>query len=203
MTHRAALSARGFTLIEVMIALAIFAVVATISYATLSQAAQASRSISDEMQALQTLQRALQTIANDFAQVQPRPVREPVGSAERAELLADSRNTYLVELTRGGYANPLGMQRASAQRVAYRFEDGELRRVQWPALDNPLSNEPVEFVLFEDIERVEFRYLPAGSDNWGTQWPQPGASPAPPRAIEVFIEHARWGEISRLVEIAG
>lgn len=203
MTRAARCRACGFTLIEVMIALAIFSVVAAISYATFSQAAQASRSISDEMQALQTLQRALQTIANDFAQVQPRPVREPVGSAERAELLADSRNTYLVELTRGGYANPLGMQRASAQRIAYRFEDGELMRVQWPALDNPLSNEPVEVILLEDIERVEFRYLPVGTDNWGTQWPQPGASAGPPRAIEVFIEHARWGEISRLVEIAG
>lgn len=186
-----------------MIALAIFAVVAAISYATFNQAALASRSISDEMQALQTLQRTLQTIASDFAQIQPRPVREPVGSAERAALLADSRNTYLVELTRGGYANPLGMQRASAQRVAYRFEDGELLRIQWPALDNPLSNEPVELVLIDELERVEFRYLPAGTDNWTTQWPQPGLSGGPPRAIEVLIEHPRWGEISRLIEVAG
>ncbi len=193
--------ARGFTLIEVMIALAIFSFVAAISYATFSQAALASRSISDEMQALQTLQRSLQTIGNDFSQIQPRPVREPTGTSERAPLLADARNLYVVELTRTGYANPLGLPRAGAQRIGYRFEEGELIRAQWPALDNALSNEPVEIVLIDQLENVEFRYLGQGDDNWTAEWPVGGVGGGRPRAVELIFQHDRWGEIRRLIEV--
>ena len=194
----------GFTLIEVVIALAIFATMAALSYLVFDQSTQASTRITSQMSELQSLQRALQAIGNDLAQLQPRPVREPGSPTSRPPLLADLRNVYIVELTRGGYANPLGLPRASAMRVAYRLDDGELIRSQWPALDNPLNAEARELVLLEDVARFELRFLGEGADTWTAEWPPLGGNArAAPRAIELVIEHERWGEIRRLIEVRG
>lgn len=194
----------GFTLIEVVIALAIFATLAALAYMTFDQSARASSAISTQMSELQLLQRTLQSLGSDLAQLQPRPVREPGTPTSRAALLADTRNLYVVELTRGGYANPLGVPRATAMRVAYRLDDGDLVRSQWPALDNPLNAEPRELVLLEDVVRFELRFLGEGSTEWLPQWPPlGGGGGGRPRAVELVIEHERWGEIRRLVEVRG
>lgn len=194
----------GFTLIEVMIALAIFATLATFAYLVFDQSTRTSASITQQMSDLQLMQRTLQTLGNDLSQLQPRPVREPGSPASRAALLADTRNVYTLELTRGGYANPLGVPRATAMRVGYRLEDGELIRVQWPSLDNPLNAEPREQVLLENVERFEVRFLGDSDDTWVLQWPPlGGGGGGRPRAVELVIEHERWGEIRRLVEVRG
>ncbi len=194
----------GFTLIEVMIALAIFATMAALSYLLFDQSTRASSSISNQMSELQLLQRTLQSLSSDLAQLQPRPVREPGSPTSRAALLADTRNLYVLELTRGGYANPLGVPRATAMRVAYRLDEGDLVRTQWPALDNPLNVEPRELVLLEDVVRFELRFLGDTGAEWLQQWPPfGGGGGGRPRAVELIIEHERWGEIRRLVEVRG
>ncbi len=195
----------GFTLIEVMIALAIFATMAALSYLLFDQSTRASSAISNQMSELQLLQRTLQSLSSDLAQLQPRPVREPGSPTSRAALLADTRNLYVLELTRGGYANPLGVPRATAMRVAYRLDEGDLVRSQWPALDNPLAVEPRELVLLEDVVRFELRFLGDAGAEWLPQWPPLGgrSGEGRPRAVELVIEHGRWGEIRRLVEVRG
>ena len=194
----------GFTLIEVVVSLAIFATIAALSFLAFDQTQRASRSITQQMVELQALQRTLQTLGSELSHLQPRPVREPGTPTSRAALLADVRNLYVLELTRGGYANPLGVPRATAQRVAYRVDEGELVRTQWPALDNPLSIEPRERVLLENVERFEVRFLVEGRDNWIAEWPPLGGSGGGrPRAVELIIEHEQWGEIRRLIEIRG
>ena len=186
-----------------IVSLAIFSTIAALSFLAFDQTQRASRAITEQMIELQALQRTLQTLGSDLAQLQPRPVREPGTPTSRAALLADVRNLYVLELTRGGYANPLGVPRATAQRVAYRVDEGELVRTQWPALDNPLSIEPRERVLLENVERFEVRFLVDG-DNWIVEWPPLGGSGGGrPRAVEILIEHEQWGEIRRLIEIRG
>ncbi|MEO0575518.1 MAG: type II secretion system minor pseudopilin GspJ [Pseudomonadota bacterium] len=201
-THRS--DARGFTLVELLVSLLIFTVIATMTHFAFDATDRGVRSIERQLDDLLAMQRMMQTITNDLAQLQPRPVREPVGSSFRPALLADSRNDYFVELTRGGYANPLGVPRATAQRVGYRFEDGDIIRAQWPVLDNLLATEPAEIVLLEDLEAIDVRFLDE-TGNWLNQWPggTAGVGAAPPIAIEVTIEHPQWGQILRLVEIGG
>lgn len=195
----------GFTLIEVVIAFAIFSTLAILCYRSLDQASRTKFIISEQMSELQLLQRTLQSLGSDLSQLQPRPVREPGTPVSRAALLADTRNVYVLELTRGGYANPLGIPRATAQRIAYRLDEGELIRTQWPALDNPLSIEPQERVLLEDVVRFEVRFLAEGGENWVPQWPPlgGGGDSGRPRAVEILIEHESWGEIRRLIEVQG
>ncbi|MFK8053525.1 MAG: type II secretion system minor pseudopilin GspJ [Woeseiaceae bacterium] len=189
----------GFTLLEIMISLAIFSTIAAFSYATFSVAARESRAINENNAALGELQRMLQWLTNDLMQYQPRSVRDPVGTIRREALLADSRNDYLLEITRGGHANPLGLQRASAQRVAYQLDEDTLLRVQWPVLDPVIATEPVSIELMSGIERIEINFLGDSADSWTREWPGP-AGRKRPRAVEIIIEHERWGEIRRLLE---
>lgn len=201
---RQSTSVAGFTLVELLISLAIFTVIASFTYISFDATDRGVRSIERQLDDLLAMQRLMQTITNDLSQLQPRPVREPVGAAFRPSLLADTRNDYFLEFTRGGYANPLGVQRANAQRVGYRFEEGDIIRAQWPVLDNLLATEPAETVLLEELEAIDVRFLDE-SGNWVNQWPggTGGIGAAAPIAIEVTIDHAQWGQILRLVEIGG
>ncbi|MEL7298250.1 MAG: type II secretion system minor pseudopilin GspJ [Pseudomonadota bacterium] len=189
----------GFTLIEVMISLAIFSTIAAFSYATFSSAARESRAITENNAALAELQRTLQWLTNDLLQYQPRGVREPIGTERRPALMADIRSENLLEITRGGHANPLGLPRASAQRVAYRMDEDRLVRLQWPVLDPVLASEPDAIELMTGIERIQISYLGDTADSWTQQWPGPNGR-RKPRAVEVIIEHERWGEFRRLLE---
>lgn len=192
-------SSRGFTLVEVMISLALFSMIAAFSYATFSVAARESRVISDNNEALGELQRMLQWLSSDLMQHQARSVRDVVGSDRRPALFADSRNEYLLELTRGGHANPLGLPRASAQRVAYQLEDDKLLRLQWPVLDPVIASEPDAVEIMTGIERLEINYLGDAPDSWTREWPGP-AGRERPRAVEIIVEHERWGELRRVIE---
>ncbi|MEL6870190.1 MAG: type II secretion system minor pseudopilin GspJ [Pseudomonadota bacterium] len=192
--------AQGFTLAELLVSLVIFTVISLFLVRSFDVTERGVRRVQEELDALLRLQRTMQTLTNDISQIQPRPVRDPVGTTLRAPLLADTRNAYFIELTRGGHANPLGVPRPTAQRIGYRFEDGEIVRAFWPVLDNVLATEPQEIVLFEELERFEVRFLDV-SGNWVNQWPQGGGGT--PRAVEIVVEHPKWGEIMRVIEVGG
>lgn len=195
--------ADGFTFVEIMVAIALFGIIAGMSFMMFSQSARMSRQLSDNMAELIELQRALQWFANDLSQLQPRPVRDPVGNTSQPALIADPRGQYRMALTRGGYANPLGVARASAQRVAYELnDDGELLRLVWPVLDPVLASEPEATLLLEGVERMELRFLPSAQSSWSEQWPA-GAGGSVPRAVEITLEIDGWGEIIRLLEVGG
>ena len=197
---------RGFTLIEVVVSLAIFSMLAALSYATFNRIVEGTGQVTQQMTRLQQVQRTVQLLTNDLAQLAPRPIRDELGGGDRPALLADARNEYLVEFTRNGLVNPLGLQRSTQQRVAYRVEDDRLLRLYWPVLDRTLATEPLEAELIDNIETLQIRYfLPP--DQWSEEWPAGGATAGSagysrPRAVEFVLTLRDWGEIRRLIEVA-
>jgi general secretion pathway protein J len=195
--------ARGFTLLEVLIAMAIFAVVGVMAYGGL-QAVLGQQAIARESAArFREVQFAVQQISRDLYQLQPRPVREELGDGIRSALLADARNRFPVEFTRGGWSNPLGQPRATVQRVAYALDDDRLMRLHWFAPDRTLSEEPVEREILGGVREFRLRFFTAGA--WSDDWPRAlsGDDPALlPVAIEVILDLEDWGEIRRIIEIA-
>jgi len=196
----------GFTLIEVLVAMAVFAVLAAFAYGTLSQTLLSAEILGDRMNRLQALQRTVRTLSDDLTQLAPRPVRDELSDNLRPALDTGFQTGFAIELTRGGWSNPVVLPRSTQQRVGYRIEDGELLRYHWYALDRTLSSEPVGVALLDGVEGIQFRFVMADGE-FSEQWPplnRPGAlgTRERPRAIEVTLLLEDEGEIRRLIEVA-
>jgi len=195
-------ASRGFTLLELLVALAIFGLLAALSYGGLqtvmNQEAQ-TKAAADRLGELQKLYMLMQ---RDIEQVVLRPIRDEFGD-EQAPLVGGET----LQLTRAGWRNPLGRQRSNLQRVAYAQEDEKLVRYTWSVLDRAQDSEPLVQPLTEAVEALHIRYL--GEDNeWTEQWPSQQAlldieaRPAVlPRLVEVTIDHTFFGPITWLFQM--
>src|SRR5690606_27319374 len=203
----AALAARGFTLVELLVAIAIFVIVGALAMGGYNELVKQANLVEMNNARSRAVQAAVQRLAQDFATLEPRPVREPLGDSFQPALRADERTEHLVDLTHSGWSNPAGVPRSTLQRVTYRLEEDRLRRDYWYVLDRTLSAEPASTVLLDRVTEVKLRYMDANR-RWHQQWPPNGYS-APdmlrvrPIAVEITLELEDWGTITRLVEVAG
>ncbi|MDH3980901.1 MAG: type II secretion system minor pseudopilin GspJ [Gammaproteobacteria bacterium] len=189
-------SPAGFTLLEMLVALAIFALLSVMSYSGLRSVMQQQSVTELEAGRLAQLQKIYLVMQRDFEQVVPRAVRDEYGD-ELAPLVGGES----LQLTRGGWSNPLGHPRSTLQRVGYAYTDKRLVRYTWTVLDRAQDSAPLEQPLTEDITLMDVRYLD-GSGEWKTSWPDTTAAvtaalpPATlPVAVEITLEHKHYGEL--------
>jgi general secretion pathway protein J len=204
---------RGFTLIEVVIAMFVAAIMFASGYGAINQALIDRDALNVSQARITEIQRGMRVVAQDFAQIIDRPARDPTGSGELMPAVdADARSDSLLIFTRAGWSNPAGIQRPSEQRVRYRFIDGSLVREHWLAVDAALNTEPRQRVLLTRLKAVEVRFLDPVSRQWGTEWPSSaGSGPVTPAtvhllmtrplAIEFTVVFEDWGRVQRLFEI--
>jgi general secretion pathway protein J len=203
---------RGFTLIELMVAVFITGILFAIGYGAVNQAIKNREGLEQQQERLIAIQTTMRTIAQDVNQLALRPIRDPSGNDWLPVLRATGSNSQeIAELTRAGWANPAGVQRPSLQRVVYLFEDNTLRREYWPVLDPLLSTEPIKKDLCPHVKSVTFRYMDV-TRQWRDTWPPATAvvnSPGNtqinlrqrPIAVEVTIELQDWGKVVRVLEV--
>jgi general secretion pathway protein J len=198
--------AQGFTLIEIMVAVAIFAVMSMLAWGALGQSLENADMLTERMQRLQAIQRSMRYLSSDLTQTAPRSIRNQLGDRQEPALRSDLGGDFAIELTHGGWGNPVGLPRGTLQRSAYRIENGELMRYHWNVLDRTYSNEPIAAVLLDDVESLVFRFYDdsgAASDVWPPQNSAGGAGlRLRPRAVEIILTLPDEGEITRLLEIA-
>jgi general secretion pathway protein J len=188
---------RGFTLLEMLVAVAIFALASALAYGGLEALMRSRAQLDASQQRLAKLQFAIGLIERDVRSLAARGVRDGYGVPRSA--LEGTRER--IELTRGGYANALALPRAELERVAYRLLDGKLRRERYAVLDRLPGSVPVVDELLDEVQRLEFRYLAIDGRD-AAQWPPPRAgSDAPPRAVIVELVLADIGEIRRVLEL--
>jgi general secretion pathway protein J len=199
---------RGFTLLEILVAVFIFAIIGVLAMSGYNELVTQSSRVETSAARVRAVQTAMMRISQDFSSLEPRPIRQPQSDTLDAALRADDRQeSELVELTRSGWSNPAGVARPTLQRVAYRLEDDRLSRDYWVMLDRTLDQQPVSVVLLNRVKGVTFRYMDANR-SWQQQWPPLGysdsdASSLRPIAVEVTLDLEDWGEIKRLIEVPG
>lgn len=198
---------RGFTLVEVLVASVILAVMGVMAYRGVTEARVAVGNAEGHLDRLREVQRAMQLVVTDFRTLTRRPIREPIGDGMRASLLRDPNAIVLVEFSRAGWPNGAGTPRGTDQRVLYRIDQGKLVREHWTVMDPTLATPPVKRELLTGVERVDIRYLTTGRE-WIAEWPQFNSTAdlaffARPLAVEITVVLSDWGEIRRIVEVAG
>lgn len=250
----------GFTLVELLVALFITAILFAFGYRALDEAFKSRREVDEQSARLIAVQQALRTLEQDFELLQPRPVRNvigdgylpavsavqssgisslgtPLGSSPNSAFSGASgfgsnsglgsssalgstgglgrggmsgSTAPLLTFTRGGWTNPVGIQRSELQRVSYTIENNALVRYYYPVLDATEAVVPVRHQLIDHVKNFSLRFMDAGH-NWQNGWPPiatgAGSLTATPRlrpvAVEVTIELDDWGVLIRHIEVAG
>ena len=185
----------GFTLLEVLVAIAIFALAGIASHRLLLSAVRVDAQTREQDRQLRQLVRAMSSLERDVEQAIERPLLGDHGVEEPA-FWSDPDGQGL-QWTRAGWNNPLAAQRAQLQRVRWHYDGVVLVRDYWPVLDRADNTAPQRQVALQDVSAVRWRYLDR-QGVWRTQWQGSGAQLLP-RALELRIEHPRFGELRRVL----
>lgn len=196
---------RGFTLIEILVAVTVLAIMAVAAYAGLNALIQARTDGRKQMREFERLQLAMVTMTRDLEQAVARPVRTSSGEIEPGMLGGDN-NVPVLLLTRNGRPNPLQKPRSDLERIAYGVDKDQLIRYSYPVLDRTVESNPRRQVLLKHVTAFTVSFM----DQFGQvspDWP-PLNSEAhkydriDPVAITVTLDTRRWGKIKRVVGIA-
>ncbi|MGO1501697.1 MAG: type II secretion system minor pseudopilin GspJ [Marinobacter sp.] len=195
---------QGFTLLEVLVAITITAVIGIGVWQVLSGVILSRDRVDELAEEFDGLQRAMLLLERDITQIVNRPARDIYGDFQPA--LTSREDEFTLMVTRQGWRNPLGLRRSSLQRVGWEYTGTELRRRYWPALDQGQEENSRGVLLLDGVTAFDIRFL-NDQNAWEPEWPSsddmaafsPGSRPdiSLPLGIEITLEHERFGEMVR------
>lgn len=191
---------KGFTLIEIIIAIAIFSFIALGANALLSFVTSSNELSDSRAQELEKLQRAMLVMERDFLQMQQRIPRtqglenELVVTGGEFEFESDA---YGIGFVRGGWRNPeLRLNRSHLQNVAYRLQENRLERLHTNYVDSVIGTEPKVRVLLSGVNDFKIEVLNELSQE--LNWSESIENTELPVAISITIDTDAFGEITRV-----
>lgn len=210
----------GFTLLELMIAILLFAMISTAAYKLFDSVSRAQLVTDGILDRLDEIQRVQVILEKDLLQIVARPIRDEFGDRQPA-VQSPTKDGHILQFTRTGWRNPLGEIRSNLQRVAYELDEGKLIRYYWPMLDRAPDPVVVTQVVLEDVQRVKVRFLDE-KKRWHNSWPpanqkqnvpqpipgpggtapkQPAEQQVMPHAIEMTVQHLDFGNIVTILPL--
>jgi general secretion pathway protein J len=212
---------RGFTLLEVLVAITVFAVIAAGVYRVLSAMVETQDRVVKHADAVRELQRAMWIMSSDIEQVVMRDVRADYN--DRSAAMVSDDDGFLLQFTRQGLRNPLLFNRSDLMRVAYsldeepdaendshktRRSDKESRhliRHVWGAVDRIDSTPVDKQILLHDVEEVELTFL-NDEKEWEKRWPKKKPDDRAhvrelPVAVKIRLKTRQFGEITRIFQL--
>ncbi|MFH0233842.1 type II secretion system minor pseudopilin GspJ [Vibrio diabolicus] len=189
--------AKGFTLIEVLVSIAIFASLSVAAYQVVSQVQRSNALSQERTQRLNEIQRAMVMMDNDFRQMAMRQTRtngeEPASQLIFwSDYLLDSDTKGLM-FARLGWHNPqLQFPRGEVTKVGYRLKEETLQRVWWRYPDTPVGQQGIVTPLLTQVESFDMRFY--DGKQWKKEWDDEKSLP---KAVSVILTLKDYGEIAR------
>ncbi len=195
---------RGFTLLELIVAIAILAIMAGAAYAGWFNVTRIAQSSERVVERYDSLERTFYWFQEDFEQIVNRDVIDELGG-KRKSIEVSQAGEFVVAVTRGGWSNPALLQlppRSDLQRVAYVLDDEQrLLRRYWYHVDRFDVNTFQERKLLDDVNSLTFRFLDL-SGSWNNTWPPEDNTDEDfallPTAVEATVEVEGVGSVNRL-----
>lgn len=174
----------GFTLIELVVAIAIFAVLSLASWRLFDTVVRAERATTEHQQSLRSVQRAVAMIERDAVQATASPLQ--LGQSS-------------LQFQRGNWRNPLGQSRSERLEVTYRLDQGTL----WREVRGLESKTVQRQRLLADVREWQWRAFDHKA-GWREQWPLAGEKVARlPAALELTFSAGRFQQIRRVILLPG
>jgi general secretion pathway protein J len=180
-------ASRGFTLLEVLIAIAIVAVISLLGYRALASLSDAETRLATEATRWRTLDLFFSRLEGDMREAMPRWARS--GSTREAPWLG-----FIPDATSGG-DSAVAFSRAgpefifepgsAGQRLGYRLRNGNVEVLYWATYDRPPDVQATTYTLLSDVAHFRLSYLTA-SNVWVDTWPISGDTDLP-RAVKVQL----------------
>lgn len=197
--------AAGFTLVELLVALVIFAIMAVMSYRALNTVFETREHLDAESARIRDVSLLFARLDDDFATLldrRPRTADNLLDDALRLTALAPGASDATLAFTRAGFAGSAGAA-ATPQRVGYRLKDGVLELLLWPALDAAPRSAPEAYPALTGVKDARFRALDRAG-NWQNVWRSttvggtPNAPGTFPAAMELSVELGNGERFTRV-----
>ncbi len=193
---------QGFTLLEVLIAIAIFSVVSLASFTVFDTVLRGDETSKLSSARQNELQRAFLLIERDISQIARRTMRIN-GEAAQKIFLQTSDDSFLeneqaLAFVRHGWTNPgLLLPRSDMQAVAYRVNDETLERLHYNFVDSVVGQEPKVRPLISRVSALSFQFYD------GKEWQDKWSSELLPLAVAIEVDTLDFGIIRRQYLVAG
>lgn len=188
---------KGFTLVEMLVALLVFSLLAAAGVAVMGFAVDNQIAVRDRTDRLGQIQGSRALLKSDLDQAATRRTRGEDGIAARGPFEGGGEGPLLV-LTRRGWDNPDLEARSSLQYVEYDLVDGRLERRSRPALDGAPLGPPQ--ILIDDVESARVTFFARGE--WRDVWTPSPTAPLP-QAVRLELALKDFGELTQLFLVPG
>lgn len=192
---------RGFTLLEVLVAIALFSLLSMMAYAGLHSLLQSRSGLQESAAQLQQLQRFFLVLSNDLRQAMPRAVRDPLGTPQAAMRSATGDAENILQFSRNGVYD-LQKQHYLQQRVRYFLLDGSLFRESWNVLDISRSTPSRQVRLLDGVRHAMPEFY---AEQWYRHWPVSDGldgQSALPRAVRLTLDMQSGGAVQRVFAVS-
>ncbi|MCX7117545.1 MAG: GspJ family T2SS minor pseudopilin variant LspJ [Legionellales bacterium] len=193
---------QGYTLIEIMIALAVFALISAITASAMFHAFDTRGRVNEQANQLNALQLGLSMLSHDIEQM----IERPIHGDEMHVFPPFIGQSHYVEFSSGGSVNPNGILiKSTLKRVGYLCQNKQLIRRRWDTLDTPHRNLYHDKVLFDHLLVCQFSYL-ASNHQTLQEWheyavQQNQKKETLPQAVQISLTPTHWGNMNLLFAI--
>jgi len=184
----------GFTLMELLIAMSITAIIAVMAYQSINEVTSVKANTEKQVAAFEKLQRTIWWVEQDLTQLAPRSIQDELGGVLPAYMASISQGIQFTRIA--VYPSPYGV--SGLVRIGYQLEDNTLYRLIWPVLDRAPDSQPKKLAILKEVEAFEVKQLDR-DNKWQFNWPQDDKEITRlPRMIELTITLKNDGKIRRV-----